>query len=143
MKERYHLSKEERAKEERIKALTSIYEAWEKEKWKVLGIVTSSDDKERKQHCATDIVEFMKQKNVTVCFYEEDELDADKIEKASEELIVLGLRPVDRYADGLFYAKKCDALILVEKCGYSKYKDIEASLKILKDNNIIVAGVVL
>ena len=143
MKNHYKLTKENIHKEERIKACVNIYNLWKKEEWKSIGIITSDKDREKKQECAKGIKDYFEQKNVSVQLITEEELMNNSFEQREAELVIWDLPPVNRYALGLELVKECDTVILVESCGSSKYVEFEKTMKILRDNEIHIAGVVL
>ncbi|MGN9055883.1 hypothetical protein ACTNA4_05345 [Bariatricus sp. HCP28S3_A7] len=140
---KYYLTKKQIADEEKKRTLYSVYNAWKDHKWKSIGIMTSGDDKEKKQHCAQTLTEFFRSNGVNVEFLSEEEITVEEISVKEAEVVILDLMPANRFAVGMEWAKKCDAVILVETCGRSKYKDFELNLKILRENNVNIEGVIL
>ena len=53
------------------------------------------------------------------------------------------LKPVAYFAEALEEAKKCDGLILSESYGYTYYSELDKCTRLLEENNIPIAGVVI
>ena len=47
------------------------------------------------------------------------------------------------FAEALEEAKKCDGLILSESYGYTYYSELDKCTRLLEENNIPIAGVVI
>lgn len=63
-------------------------------------------------------------------------------ERESADLVLVDMPPVALLSQALEYAKQCDTVLLVEKYAYSKYKEFEKTLCILKEHGLQVCGVV-
>lgn len=63
-------------------------------------------------------------------------------EEKSSSFVVINLAPVNIFAQALEHAKICKNIILVEKYCYSKYKDFENTIDILKLNGVDILGII-
>lgn len=52
------------------------------------------------------------------------------------------IKPINYFADGVEQARKCDAIIFVEKYADSYYKDMQRCVKLVEKEDIRIAGVV-
>lgn len=67
----------------------------------------------------------------------------EKLKENLEDIEFFNLAPIHLYADALIEAKKCDALLLVEKYCSSKFAELEKVLALAKDHDIEIIGTVV
>lgn len=70
------------------------------------------------------------------------DLVTDKLNEMCREMQFSGVKPVNMYADVLDELQNYDGVLLVEKYRYTKYKDFEKTLELLKSYNILIIGVI-
>lgn len=112
----YKLSKKERQEEEWRFVLSNLIDELEKKGYKRVGITTST-----KSRAYTD--ELLKNFN------------NDKFELKE-------IKPVVIYSNAIKQAKQCDAVILVERYGFTVHNMFERTINLLRENGVNIAGVI-
>lgn len=65
-----------------------------------------------------------------------------KEEKDKGDIIIVNIPPVIVLADALEYAKVCENILLIERYSYSKYKDYEKTILLLKRSEVVISGAI-
>lgn len=73
-----------------------------------------------------------------------DEIIQDEISNSSSsyDVVIVNIPCILSNIISLDYLSSCNKIFLIERCMYTKYNDFENMLGKLKDNNLIVSGVI-
>lgn len=117
----YNIPRSEQGKEENKRILYSLHEICKRNSWKHIGVLSSTKLKK-------DIIVKTLQKTAE--------------ELGMEEYTFHELEPLFLRADVIHKIHQYDAVLLAEKYNYTKYSEFEETLKLLKEYQINVIGVV-
>lgn len=62
--------------------------------------------------------------------------------KNKYDIVIVNIPPVRIFANALQYAKICGNIILIERYLYSKHKNFQETLDLLKQNNVDIKGII-
>lgn len=118
----YKLPKSERRQEENKRVLYNLQEICEKKEWKNIAVLSSTKFKK------DNVVKILKE-------------TAKKI--GMEGYTFHEIPPLSVRADAVKKIQKYDAVLLAEKYNYTKYSEFEETLRLLKECQVNVLGVVM
>lgn len=121
MQKIYSVPKSERRHEENKRVLYNLQEICQKNNWKNIGVLSSTKFKK------DDVVKTLK---------------ATAKELGMEGYTFHELAPLSVRADVVKEIQKYDAVLLAEKYNYTKYSEFEETLRLLKECQVNIVGVV-
>lgn len=122
MQKVYQLPKSERRQEENKRILYNLQEICEKKGWKNIAVLSSTKFKK------DNVVKILKE-------------TAKEI--GMEGYTFHEIPPLSVCADAVKKIQKYDAVLLAEKYNYTKYSELEETLRLLKECQMNVLGVVM
>ena len=116
MRSEYKLSKMERQEEEWRFVLSNLTDELKEKGYKKVGVTTST-----KSRAFTEAL----MENL-----------------GNENFELKEIKPVVIYSDAIKQAKQCDAVILVERYGFTEHNMFEKTINLLRENEVRIAGVI-